>query len=561
MKLVAVRVWDVWSKMSSASVTSQWDMAVLALRLLTVDPSLGGVVVRARSGPVRQRFIEGFPENSVRLHPTMGDDVLCDGLDLSATLSQGQMVMQKGLLTDPAPLVLTMAERTPPHMAAILGQTLDTQAGHTLILLDEGAADDESAPAGLAERLAFSVDLNETSIANAGTVSLPFSTGAPVRVPDDLILKIVSIAAQLGIETARAPIFALKAAKAIALLHGHDMVTEDDLTLACQMVLAHRATRVPEELPEQEAEPEQPAPDKTADAPQTDDEGFDLPTEILLEAVLANLPANLLTQLQSKTRTGKGAGSGAKQKGNRRGRPLPSRAGKRTDGARIDLIGTLRNAAPWQTIRKHQSGRAGIHIRSSDIQIKRFEDRSDRLLIFAVDASGSAALSRLAEAKGAVELLLAEAYARRDYVSLVAFRSTDAETLLPPTRSLVQTKRRLAELPGGGGTPLAAGMEAALQQALQARRKGMTPTVCILTDGRANIARDGTANRQMAGEDAQDMARLMRGHNVDCLVIDTGNRPEPKLRDLATTLNATYLPLPRANAERLSEAVSAALET
>lgn len=555
-----VRGWDVWLPMYSDDVTSQWDMAVLALRLLAIDPSLGGMVVRARSGPVRQCLTKHFPANMVRLHPTIGDDVLYDGLDLSATLSQGRPVMRKGLLSDPAPLVLTMAERTPPHMAAILGQTLDMQAGHRLILLDEGANEDECAPAGLAERLAFAVDLNDTPISKAIGADIQLTVPRHVNVPDDLIEKIVSVAGQLGINSARAPIFALKAAKAIAASHNHLSVTEEDATLACQMVFAHRATQIPEQQ-QQNHEPEQPDPEQDNQSDPSDDESFDLPDEILLEAVLASLPPNLLAQLQSRTRTGKGAGSGAKQKGNRRGRPLPSRGGKRSDGARIDLIGTLRNAAPWQTIRKRDSGRDGIHIRTSDIQIKRFEDRSDRLLIFTVDASGSAALSRLAEAKGAVELLLAEAYARRDYVSLVAFRGVGAETLLPPTRSLVQTKRRLADLPGGGGTPLASGMEAALQQALLAKRKGMTPTVCILTDGRANIARDGTANRQQAGEDAQTIAQLMRANHVDCIVIDTGNRPEPKLRDLAATLDATYLPLPRANAERLSAAVSAALDT
>ena len=89
---------------------------------------------------------------------------------------------------------------------------------------------------------------------------------------------------------------------------------------------------------------------------------------------------------------------------------------------------------------------------AGDIRLRRYEERSDRLLIFTVDASGSAALARLAEAKGAIEILLAEAYARRDHVCLIAFRGTEAELLLPPTRSLVQTKRRLAGLPGGGGT-------------------------------------------------------------------------------------------------------------
>ena len=227
---------------------------------------------------------------------------------------------------------------------------------------------------------------------------------------------------------------------------------------------------------------------------------------------------------------------------------------------RIDIIGTLRAAAPWQTIRKQASGRDGLQIRPADIKIKRFEEKSDRLLIFAVDASGSSALTRLAEAKGAVELLLAQAYSRRDHVALVAFRGTDAELLLPPTRSLVQTKRRLAALPGGGGTPLAAGLMTAFEQATQATQRGMTPTIAILTDGRANITLDGRADRKQAALDAQQIARILRTHCTDAIVIDTGNRPEPALRDLARTLDAAYLPLPRADADRLSKSVSAVLD-
>ena len=141
----------------------------------------------------------------------------------------------------------------------------------------------------------------------------------------------------------------------------------------------------------------------------------------------------------------------------------------------------------------------------------------------------------------------------------MAFRGDSAEILLPPTRSLVQTKRRLAALPGGGGTPLAAGLKSALDLALQARKRGMTPTVAILTDGRANIALDGTANRATAGEDADRMAKSLRGHAVECLVIDMSNRPQQALKHLSETLLAPYVPLPRADAKRLSSAVSAVL--
>ena len=82
-----------------------------------------------------------------------------------------------------------------------------------------------------------------------------------------------------------------------------------------------------------------------------------------------------------------------------------------------------------------QPDREGIIILPGDLQIQQFDDRSERVIIFVVDASGSAAVARLAEAKGAVELMLANAYSKRDFVALIGFRGQVAEILLEPTRS------------------------------------------------------------------------------------------------------------------------------
>jgi magnesium chelatase subunit D len=81
-----------------------------------------------------------------------------------------------------------------------------------------------------------------------------------------------------------------------------------------------------------------------------------------------------------------------------------------------------------------------------------------------------------------------------------------------------------------------------------------------LTDGRANIALDGTADRQAAGADATRLAGLLRADAMAGLVIDMAPRPQRPLRALAELLDAPYIPLPRADAKRLSSAVSAALE-
>ncbi|MBU2360452.1 MAG: magnesium chelatase subunit D [Alphaproteobacteria bacterium] len=533
-----------------------WDNALLALRLLAIDPGLGGICIRARSGPVRDAL--PLPQ-AVRLHPAMGDDTLHGGLDLTATLATGALVQRGGVLDRPGPLLLAMAERCPVDLAAKLCLHLDA-VRRPLIALDEGT-DDEAPPAALTERLAFHVDLTEVPLREAVVPPCDAVTPHPVTVSADQIAQIASLAAACGIDSARATGFTLRAARAHAVLMGHTAVADADLAAACTLTLSHRATRVPE-MPPDEAEADPPPPEQEngeAEA-DTDDATPDMPDEMLLEAIRALIPDDLLARLAAqKARAGRGDGTGALRKGTSRGRPLPSRAGRLNDGARIDVVATLRAAAPWQTIRRHETGRDGLHIRATDIHVRRFAERAERLLIFAVDASGSAALARLAEAKGAVELLLAQAYARRDHVALIAFRGTGAEVLLPPTRSLVQTKRRLAALPGGGGTPLAAGLDAAMTLAGQAARRGMTPTVCILTDGRANIARDGRADRVQAGTDAQTAARLIRAAGHAALVIDTGNRPSDALRQLATTLAAPYFAMPRADAARLSTTVGAAL--
>jgi magnesium chelatase subunit D len=118
---------------------------------------------------------------------------------------------------------------------------------------------------------------------------------------------------------------------------------------------------------------------------------------------------------------------------------------------------------------------------------------------------------------------------------------------------------RLAALPGGGATPLAAGLRDSAALAAQARGRGLTPTLIVMTDGRANIALDGTADRARAAEDADRMATLLRAQDVPGLVIDMSVRPHPALRRMAAALDAPYLPLPRADSRAVSQAVTGAL--
>ena len=535
----------------------------LVLSVLAVDPAgLGGLWLRARVGPARDAVLAALPHLPLphrRLHPGLTDEALYGGLDLSATLATGRPVRTPGLLAQPAALVLTMAERCPAGMAARLAQALDSPR-HCLVALDEAAEAGEGLPATLSDRLGLFLALDDLPL---GLPVLDPQALARARAALPLLRPsakaagmLTRIAVALGIDSPRAVLAALRAARALAALRGHRGVRREDLATAAELVFAHRATR----LPQAEAPPPPSAPEPQ---PQTQpQEGLTPPDDLIVEAVRAALPADLLDHLAAAraARTAKGVtGSGEARAGNRRGRPLPARPGRPSAERRLDLVATLRAAVPWQALRRHSAPERLLHLRPGDLRIKRQEERSDRLLVFAVDASGSSALARFGEAKGAVELLLARAYARRDHVALIVFRGPQAELVLPPTRSLVQVKRRLAGVPGGGGTPLAGALHLAEAVALRARGRGLSPVVALLTDGRANIALDGTPGRARAEAEAAQAARSLRAQGFPAVVIDTAARPQDGLRGLTAGMGASYLALPRADAARLSLALEAAL--
>ncbi|MCU0773699.1 MAG: magnesium chelatase subunit D [Ideonella sp.] len=486
-----------------------------------------------------------------------------------------------------------------------------------VVALDEAGADDEPFAAALAERLGFTIDLRAVGVrdVDAADASLPELARpghgpdlaaararlASVEVPEPVVQALCAAALVLGVASLRASWFALQAARASAAWHGRAVIEEDDAALAVRLVLAGRATRLPtaEPPPEPPQEPAEPPPPERADADTPPDEPPPDPPPVpeeplddrVLEAALAAIPAGLLAQLalgdRSRQRARSRGKAGQARLGGRRGAPAGVRRERPGGAARLSLIDTLRAAAPWQPLRRAQAGLSGspgrdagastgpaaprarpvghgavdgprVHVRPEDFHVRRHQQRSATTTVFAVDASGSQALHRLAEAKGAVELLLADCYVRRDSVALVSFRGAGAEVLLPPTRSLVRAKRGLAGLPGGGGTPLASGLDAAFGVADAVRRRGDTPMLVLLTDGRANIARDGSPGRPQAEADARLAARQWRAAGLRSLLIDTSPTSGPLARQLALEMGATYLALPHADARAVSGAVAAA---
>ena len=598
----------------------QGDAATIAA-LFAVDPAgLGGVALRAPPCAARDEWLALLrtllpSESPFRRVPlNTGDTALLGGLDLGATLQSGRPVALQGLLAqaDGGVLLLAMAERMTAGAAARFGSVLDTgqvllqrdgldsvlSARVGVVALDEGADEDEQLPASLSERLAFHMRMDglakdeEGPQWTAAEVQAARQRVGRVQMAAESVQALCAAAMTLGIDSLRASLFATRAARAAAALAGSDTVEEEHIAVAARLVLAPRATRLPPAPEEQEAEPpqeeasppepaENPAPEPPPESPKdeqddtknddSDDAESQPPdpqelAERVLEAVQAAIPAGLLASLKigalQRAKSPTSGSAGAEQKNALRGRPVGARKGEPRAGQRINVLETLRAAAPWQRLRRStlpptSTKLPRIVVRKEDFHVTRFRQLGQTTTVFVVDASGSSALNRLAEAKGAVELLLADCYVRRDSVAVLAFRGKVAEVLLPPTRSLARAKRSLAGLPGGGGTPLATAIDAAAALAGQIKRKGETPIVVLLTDGKANIARDGSAGRGPAASDALAAAAQLRATGVSTLLVDTSPQPQSSAEQLAAAMGAQYLALPYGGAQSLNQAVRA----
>jgi magnesium chelatase subunit D len=578
--------------------------AAAALEVFAVAPhALGGVRLRCGAGPERDAWLDALR----RLLPTsmpwrrlpvhIRDDALLGGLDLAATLAGGKPVAQRGLLAqaEGGIVVAAMAERMGVALAARLCAAQDDGARIAVIALDEGSADDETPPPALVDRLALFVEPDAEALnLSAQQVHEARERWRDVSASDEVIEALVAAAAALGVASSRASWQALCVARIAAALGGRGQVQAEDAALAARLVLAPRATRAPQAS--EESAPEPPPPETNDSAHDNEDKqspDIDRPLDDrVIAAALAAIPPDLLALLAAGRSAGPRRGDAGRMgqitASRQRGRVIGAMRGEPRGGARLALIETLRAAAPWQKLRRaalatqrarpssHANaadpalpgrwrcplegeaaeGRfGGVQVTRDDLRVQRRVQRRATTTIFAIDASGSQALHRLAEAKGAVELLLADCYARRDRVAVIGFRGAGAQVLLAPTRSLVRAKRQLAGLPGGGGTPLAAGIDEAHALAAAVRRGGATPLVVLLTDGRANIARDGSPGREAAARDALGAARAFAATATAALLIDTSPQPSAAAQAIAAALGARCIALPQAQAQALSQAV------
>lgn len=389
------------------------------------------------------------------------------------------------------------------------------------------------------------------------------------HLSDETLYKIASLCAQLGVDGLRGDLVTAKTARTLAAWEARDAVETDDVRRAALLALSHRRRRNPfddpgidpEELDNALSDEEDPDPEPPDDgSPQDRSEGDG---EADVSAGNSNQEASHQTPGSAErnfssggefdpirlevTEKGRGGPLGRRSRiTGIHGHPVGDRG---ANGAANDvaLAATLRTAAPYQ----RERGRTGpgLILRHEDLRVNMREGREGNLVLFVVDASGSmAARNRMAAVKGAVLSLLTDAYQRRDKVGLVSFRGEEARVLLHPTSGADLAASRLGELPTGGRTPVAAGLEKAVEviHREHLREKERRPLVVLLTDGRSTF-----------GPDPRRAAEKMKKLGAAVIVVDTEDGPVRlgMASGLADVMGARCLRLEELRADALVELV------
>ena len=411
-----------------------------------------------------------------------------------------------------------------------------------------------------------------------------------VTMSDDLIGVSVELAVKVMADGYRGDICMVNTAKAIAALNGRDEVMKKDVEEAAMLCLAHRRNYAQEPPPQppqdqdqdQEDNQEQPPDDDKDDheenendeddqPPEDQEEQQQEPSDMDFQQLLDDMVFEIGDQFRvidyledrrrkvSKTSAKKGRRMMV-ESSDSSGRYARSRIpSDKTHDIAFDA--TVRAAAPYQKSRDHND--MAINIQKQDVREKVREMRAGCTILFLVDASGSLGVrKRMAAVKGAVLSMLRDSYVKRDRIGMMAFRRDSAELVLPPTRSVEYSYRKLEEMPTGGKTPLSEALVTVNEYMTSYSRShvGEMCYIVVITDGRANVPLQEGAN---ANEEVLKLAEDMAIPQVKWIIIDAsaGFMRFDNAERLAMALEGTYFRLEDLNADRLAESVRAAINS
>jgi magnesium chelatase subunit D len=594
-----------------SAVVGQDDLK-LALVLVAVDPTIGGVLISGERGTAKStaarglaallpKAAEGDAAPFVELPLGATEDRVVGSLDISRVLQDGSTQLRSGLLAraDGGVLYVDEVNLLPDHLVDLL---LDAAAGGWVTVERDGVSAGEAArfvlvgtmnpeegelrpqfldrfglcvqvrglqdrevrKAAIRRRLAF--DDHPDSVLEAAKAAEDTLRDGIVAararlvglgITDAHLSAVAALSEEHHLDGIRGDLAIIKAARALAAWEAATEIGEGHIRRVSALALMHRARP-------KKAQPKPRSGGADRNRPPTDNGSYtDHPSQERHDASPVPPTSSENSPLHAAPAPADSVSMRLVTDRIDGERPGRRGADSLTSQRIIDVIpfqntGTL---AITQTViaaaaRGARVGENGIALTAADL--KQHERRGPGAchVLFLVDASGSMATRRrLESAKAAAMGLLASSYQRRDEVALMVFRGEGTDLVLPFTRHVRGIEQALADVPTGGRTPLAR----ALVDAADLLRSRHPALLVLLTDGRANVSLDGGD----PWEEALIACRSVREACAGALLVDCESGPVilGRARAMAHVLGAECVSLDALDASALTIRIQRRLET
>jgi magnesium chelatase subunit D len=570
-----------------SAVVGQEDLK-LALILIAIDPTIGGVLISGERGTAKSTAARGLaallPGTSegksapfVELPIGATEDRVIGSLDLSRVLREGHTELRSGLLAqaDGGVLYVDEVNLLPDHIVDLL---LDAASSGWVTVERDGISAGEAArfvlvgtmnpeegelrpqfvdrfglcvqvrglvthdirSAAIRQRLAFdddpasvlSVVEPQEQALREGIVATRMRLST-IPVTNAHLSAVAALSVEHHLDGIRGDLAIIKAARALAAWQAAAEIRDEHIQRAAELALPHRTRpKRSKNVPRAAGKPAPPVHARTSPegepAPATEvPPAVESPRLQTAPAAPAQGPVRLITDAIDRESIGR--------------RAADSMNSQRMVGAvPYELTGTLAVAQTLSAAARRGARVSADSIRLTTADLRQHQRRGPGLchVLFLVDASGSMATKRRLEvAKGAALGLLSSSYQRRDEVALMAFRADGTDLVLPFTRHIASIERALSDVPTGGRTPLARALLDAAD-VLQTRAPAL---LVLFTDGRANVSAEGGN----PWEEALDAGSRLRTACAGAVVIDCESGPIVlgRARVLAQALGAECVAL------------------